>query len=146
MPAYDSALHWFRRDLRDDDNAGLFHALKSARRVHCVFVFDREILDRLVARADRRVQFIWESVRELQGSLRAKGGDLIVLHDTARTAIPGLAKRLGVDAVFARNEACSARTLSQMNSTRRSARAARRSRISRSNANAQCTRRADLRA
>jgi len=42
LPTYDSALHWFRRDLRDDDNAGLFHALKSARRVHCAFVFDRD--------------------------------------------------------------------------------------------------------
>ena len=104
MPAYDSALHWFRRDLRDDDNAGLFHALKSARRVHCVFVFDREILDRLVARADRRVQFIWESVRELQGSLRAKGGELIVLHDAARSAIPALAKSLAADAVFANGD------------------------------------------
>ena len=51
MTAYGSALHWFRRDLRDDDNAGLYYALKAARRVHCAFVFDREILDRLVRRA-----------------------------------------------------------------------------------------------
>ena len=104
MPVYDSALHWFRRDLRDDDNAGLYHALKAARRVHCVFVFDREILDRLATRADRRVEFIRESVRELQDSLRAKGGDLLVLHDTAHSAIPELARRLGVDAVFANGD------------------------------------------
>lgn len=104
MPAYDSALHWFRRDLRDDDNAGLYHALKSARRVHCAFVFDREILDKLENRADRRVEFIRASVVELQASLRAKGGDLVVLHDTARTAIPDLARRLGVDAVFANGD------------------------------------------
>ena len=101
MTAYGSALHWFRRDLRDDDNAGLYHALKSARRVHCAFVFDREILDRLANRADRRVEFIRESAIELQASLRERGGDLIVLHDTARTVIPALARRLGVDAVFA---------------------------------------------
>ena len=101
MTAYGSALHWFRRDLRDDDNAGLYYALKAARRVHCAFVFDREILDRLVDRADRRVEFIRDSLVELQASLRAKGGDLIVLHDNARTAIPELARRLAVDAVFA---------------------------------------------
>ncbi len=104
MPAYDSALHWFRRDLRDDDNASLYHALKSAQRVHCVFVFDREILDKLGDRADRRVEFIRESVAELQASLRARGGDLLVLHDTARTAIPALARRLAVDAVFANGD------------------------------------------
>ena len=100
MPAYRNALFWFRRDLRDDDNAGLFFALKSAARVYCVFVFDREILDRLPRREDRRVEFIWESVRELRESLRGKGGDLIVLHDTAREAIPALALRLEADAVF----------------------------------------------
>ena len=104
MPAYDSALHWFRRDLRDDDNAGLYHALASARRVHCAFVFDREILDRLPTRADRRVEFIHASVAELRASLRAKGGELIVLHDAARAAIPALARRLGVDAVFANGD------------------------------------------
>ena len=104
MPTYDSALHWFRRDLRDDDNAGLFHALKSARRVHCAFVFDREILDPLGDRADRRVEFIRESVAELQASLRARGGDLIVVHDVARGAIPELARKLGVDAVFANGD------------------------------------------
>ena len=42
---YPSGLMWFRRDLRSDDNAALYHALKSCRRVHCAFVFDTAILD-----------------------------------------------------------------------------------------------------
>ena len=46
-PALDSALVWFRRDLRAHDHAALFHALKAARQVWCVFVFDRDILDAL---------------------------------------------------------------------------------------------------
>lgn len=104
MPAYQSALFWFRRDLRDADNAGLFYALKSAARVHCAFVFDREILDALPARADRRVEFIHASVAELAASLARRGGSLLVLHDTARTAIPALARRLAVDAVFANGD------------------------------------------
>ena len=41
----DSALVWFRRDLRTNDNAALYHALRSAREVWCAFVFDTEILD-----------------------------------------------------------------------------------------------------
>ena len=45
----DSALVWFRRDLRLDDHAALYHALKQARRVYCAFVFDRDILDPLIA-------------------------------------------------------------------------------------------------
>ena len=52
---------WFRRDLRADDNAALYHALRAARQVWCVFVFDRDILDPL-PRADRRVEFIRDSL------------------------------------------------------------------------------------
>jgi deoxyribodipyrimidine photo-lyase len=102
--AYASSLFWFRRDLRDADNAGLYYALLASGRVHCAFVFDRDILEALASRRDRRVEFIWESVRELRDSLRAAGGDLIVLHDRAVTAIPQLARRLAVDAVFANGD------------------------------------------
>ena len=61
----DRALVWLRRDLRVDDHAALYHALRAARQVWCGFVFDREILDPLLAagrRADRRVEYIHDSV------------------------------------------------------------------------------------
>ena len=57
----DRALVWLRRDLRADDHAALHHALRAARQVWCVFVFDRDILDPL-PRADRRVEFIRDSL------------------------------------------------------------------------------------
>ena len=94
------ALVWFRRDLRDYDHAALHAALEAYRAVHCAFVFDTEILDALGASADRRVTFIWESVRELQAALEARGGGLHVLHGSARDAIPRLAQTLGVSAVY----------------------------------------------
>jgi deoxyribodipyrimidine photo-lyase len=65
-----------------------------------VFVFDRDILDRLPSRQDRRVEFIWESVVALRSALLAHGGELLVVHDSARAAIPALATKLGVAAVF----------------------------------------------
>ena len=99
-PTLDAALFWFRRDLRTTDNAGLYHALKSARRVHCVFVFDREILDALPDKKDRRVEFIWECIRELDGALKKCGGGLMVRHARADELIPALACELKVDAVF----------------------------------------------
>ncbi|CAG0981779.1 partial Deoxyribodipyrimidine photo-lyase, partial [Rhodocyclaceae bacterium] len=95
------ALVWFRRDLRLDDNAALGRALAGAQRVFCAFVFDSEILDALDSRADRRVDFIWQSVRELRETLRGQGGDLIVLHGRAREEVPRLAAALGVDEVVA---------------------------------------------
>ena len=60
-PKLDRALVWLRRDLRTDDHAALYHALKAARQVWCVFVFDRDILDPL-PRQDRRVEFIRDSL------------------------------------------------------------------------------------
>jgi len=101
VTAYASALHWFRRDLRDEDNAALYYALTSAARVHCAFVFDRPILEALSSRADRRVEFIHASVLELREALRRRGGELVVVHGDARREIPALAERLAVDAVFA---------------------------------------------
>ncbi|MEI6736934.1 MAG: deoxyribodipyrimidine photo-lyase [Pseudomonadota bacterium] len=99
-----SILFWFRRDLRANDNAGLCQALKSAKKVHCVFVFDREILDALPTKSDRRVEFIWESVVALRLALREKGGDLIVRYGHATPTIPSLAKDLAVDAVFTNSD------------------------------------------
>jgi deoxyribodipyrimidine photo-lyase len=99
-PTLDAALFWFRRDLRVSDNAGLYHALKSARHVHCVFVFDTQILDALPSRQDRRVEFIWESIRELDDAIKKLGGGLIVRHARADALIPQLARELNVDAVF----------------------------------------------
>ena len=98
---------WFRRDLRLADNAALHHCLKSARRVYAAFVFDRAILDELLAegrQADRRVDFIHRSLHELDADLRRHGGALIVRHGTAAEEIVRLADELRVDAVFANHD------------------------------------------
>ena len=101
---HETALVWFRRDLRDHDHAALYHALREAEKVHCVFVFDTEILDLLADREDRRVEFIWLSVEELARSLEKMGGGLQVLTGRAREAIPALAGKLGAQAVYANHD------------------------------------------
>ena len=105
-----SALVWFRRDLRADDHAALFHALKAARQVWCAFVFDTAILDAL-PRTDRRVEFIRDSLVDLDAQLRSlglahgvQGVGLIVRHGDARRALPALASELGVQAVYANHD------------------------------------------
>ena len=107
---YPVGLMWFRRDLRAFDNAALHHALKSCQQVHCVFVFDREILDTL-PRQDRRVEFIWEAITELHEQLtllaaehKTKGAGLIVQHAVASDALPKLCEQLSVDAVFTNHD------------------------------------------
>ncbi len=99
MPA--PRLVWFRRDLRDIDNAALAAALASAAPVYCAFVFDTAILDALPSRTDRRVAFIHGALLELDAALRERGGGLIVRHGDARHEIPRLAAELGVSTVHA---------------------------------------------
>src|ERR1700712_3194604 len=100
---YPAGLMWFRRDLRASDNAALFHALKSCRQVHCVFVFDTDILDSL-PRRDRRVEFIRESLVELDAQLRQLDGNdaagLITSHGAASHEIERLAPELPGPSVF----------------------------------------------
>ncbi len=95
-----AALVWFRRDLRAFDHAALSRALQTYTRVYCAFVFDADILEALEDRADRRVEFIWLSVKELDSALRQMGGGLIVRHGRACEELPRLARDLGVHAVF----------------------------------------------
>jgi deoxyribodipyrimidine photo-lyase len=106
----DKALVWFRRDLRADDHAALYHALRSARQVWCAFMFDRAILDPL-PRADRRVEFIRDSLVDLDTQLRAlaqshgvERAGLLVRHGNAVQTLPALASELGVQAVFANHD------------------------------------------
>ncbi len=104
---YPAGLMWFRRDLRAHDNTALQRALRACRKVHAVFVFDRAILDAL-PRQDRRVEFIQESLVQLDEALRAMAGQagagLIVRHAWAHEEIPRLARELGVQAVFANHD------------------------------------------
>jgi len=100
----DSVLVWFRRDLRDCDHAALCEGLRRARHVYCAFVFDSEILEALPSRTDRRVEFIRESLVELDVALRQRGGGLIVRQAWASSEIPRLANELGVTAVFANRD------------------------------------------
>lgn len=108
--APDRALVWFRRDLRADDHAALYAACRAARQVYAAFVLDTAILGSL-PRADRRVEFIRESLVDLDEQLDALGREhgvagtgLIVRHGEAIDELPRLAALLGVQAVFASHD------------------------------------------
>src|SRR4051812_30864753 len=91
---------WFRRDLRLEDNAALYHALNSDRPVLPVFIFDKNILDDLPAKDDRRVEFIHASIMEMQEKLVAKGSSMEVYYDTPENAFATLLKKYNIEKVF----------------------------------------------
>lgn len=74
------SLVWLRRDLRLQDNAALYHALRHQKEVLPLFIFDSTILDKLEDKADRRVDFIHQTLSQLQQELTDLGSTLLVLH------------------------------------------------------------------
>ena len=63
-------LFWFRRDLRLDDNKGLYEALKGEYPVLPVFIFDSEILNKL-PKTDARVSFIHDTLQNMRVRLES---------------------------------------------------------------------------
>ena len=97
-------IFWFRRDLRLDDNAGLYHALKSELPVIPVFIFDKLILDKLEDKEDRRVEFIRKAIVEMQKRLVAMHSSLEVYYGTPLETFRMLIKKYAVNKVFVNND------------------------------------------
>ena len=94
-----TALFWHRRDLRIEDNAGLYKALKNNSEVVPVFVFDHTILTHL-AKNDQRVLFIYQEIQRLKKAYQHGGGDLIVVFGDPRVEIVRLAQQFKVSRVY----------------------------------------------
>ena len=98
------SIFWFRRDLRLDDNAGLYHALKSGYPVLCLFIFDREILDQLEDKDDARVTFIYNEIENISGQLKKDKSSLLVLYDKPENAWEHVLKVYNVAAVYTNHD------------------------------------------
>ncbi|MEO6039387.1 MAG: deoxyribodipyrimidine photo-lyase [Saprospiraceae bacterium] len=97
-------IFWFRRDLRLDDNAGLYHALQSAHPVLPLFIFDRAILDDLTEKRDARVEFIHRAVTDLHQELKAWGSSLEILDGQPAEVWAALLKKYAVTAVYTNHD------------------------------------------
>ena len=93
-------IFWFRRDLRLSDNAALYHALKDGHPVLSLFIFDKNILNKLDNKADRRVEFIHKILQEIQEQLIKSGSTLTVLYETPENAFEKLLSKYNIAKVF----------------------------------------------
>ena len=93
-------IFWFRRDLRFSDNAGLFHALQAGLPVLPIFIFDRNILERLDNPRDRRVEFIYETLLALQQKLAALQSSLQVFYGRPAEVFSELCRIYAIGRVF----------------------------------------------
>lgn len=98
------SIFWFRRDLRLDDNAGLYHALRSKCPVLPLFIFDRNILDDLPDKRDARVEFIHRAVSDLKKRLEEMGSALLVRQGKPEEIWPELLRELDIAAVYTNHD------------------------------------------
>ncbi|GJM33282.1 MAG: cryptochrome DASH [Saprospiraceae bacterium] len=103
------AIVWFRQDLRVHDNEALIDALKSAREVVPVYVFDNRVFGGKTRfgfpKTDKfRAKFIIESVTALRNELKALGSDLYVRIGEPEQVIFELAHEIKSGWVFCNRE------------------------------------------
>jgi deoxyribodipyrimidine photo-lyase len=94
------AIFWHRRDLRLEDNAGLYHALKSGLPVLTLFIFDENILSKLEDKNDARVSFIHEQIESLSTQLRKLGSSILVKYGKPEAIWEELIQAYPVKKVF----------------------------------------------
>jgi deoxyribodipyrimidine photo-lyase len=92
-------LFWFRRDLRLEDNVGLYHALLSKFPVIPIFIFDEEILENL-PKNDARVGFIRESLSKINQKLKEIGSSLRIKKGKTIAVWQSLIQEFDVKEVF----------------------------------------------
>jgi len=95
-----NSLVWLRRDLRLYDHNALYHALIKSKSVYCCFIFDSNILNKLNNKNDRRIDFIWHSLKEIKTDLNKLGSDLIVEIGNPELIIPSLISEFKCSAIF----------------------------------------------
>lgn len=98
------SIFWYRRDLRLDDNAGLYYALKSAYPVLPLFIFDKEILDRLDNKYDARLEFIHKAVFDLHKQLTQVGSTIVVKYGKPLEVWEELTESINIAGVYTNHD------------------------------------------
>lgn len=98
------AIFWFRRDLRLEDNVGLAAALEAGISVLPIFIFDKEILDKL-PKDDARLNFIYDSLQNMRAYLEQKFSSSIALfHSNPQDTFKEITTSYDVQSVFCNSD------------------------------------------
>jgi deoxyribodipyrimidine photo-lyase len=93
-------LFWFRRDLRTDDNHGLYEALNAGLPVFPLFIFDPAILTQFPDPNDARLTFIHQCLSELDQEFRQYNSSLQVYSSSPEVVFGRLAAKYSIQSVF----------------------------------------------
>jgi len=104
MQEKTTAIFWFRRDLRLNDNAGLYHALKENENVLPIFIFDTDILNQLDDKADARVEFIHQHIEKLNKQLVEVESSIFVSIGKPLEVFNNLSKKYKITKVYTNHD------------------------------------------
>jgi|TARA_Y100000385_G_scaffold13471_1_gene13633 deoxyribodipyrimidine photo-lyase len=93
------SIFWFRRDLRIDDNKGLYYALKDNDSVLPIFIYDKNILDKL-KKIDHRIDYINYSISEINNSLSKKNKSISSFYGYPKEVFSKLINKFDVKKVY----------------------------------------------
>jgi deoxyribodipyrimidine photo-lyase len=91
---------WLRRDLRLTDNTALYQALKSPYPVLLLFIFDKNILDQLDDKRDKRVAFIHETLFEINKEIVKYGSSVLMIHNKPAATFEHLVETYDIKEIF----------------------------------------------
>lgn len=94
------ALFWFRRDLRFHDNNALYQALNSGLAVLPIFIFDKNILEKLDNKADFRVSYIMSRIESLNKTLSNQNKSINTLCGSPEDVIKQLITKYSIKALY----------------------------------------------
>ena len=101
---FDIGLYWFTNDLRVDDNAALSQAAARTKQLLCVYIINPAWFTPnrygLKSMGDHRWHFLYESLLDLEQSLRLAGQQLLILYDAPISALATLIGQYSVEALF----------------------------------------------
>lgn len=97
---YTNGLFIFRRDLRLIDNIGLNSASKQCEKLYTTFYFTPEQVLNNKYKSENAVQFMIESLFELEKDIKELNGELIVLLGEHLKILDMLCSTLSIEAIF----------------------------------------------
>lgn len=94
-----NTIFWFRRDLRFDDNLGLYKALSSSNCVIPIFIFDKNIIDEL-DKDDPRITLIFDRLIYLNKKIKEFNSKILFFHGNPINIFKELTKKYPIEKVF----------------------------------------------
>ncbi len=97
-------IFWFRRDLRVDDNAGLYHALNSGNKVLPIFIFDTDILEKLPSKSDARLAMIHAALGKITDTIKGNRCNVGMYHGKPKAVFEHLLEKYAIVKVIANQD------------------------------------------